>query len=199
MAAYSKAEKLRVKRGRPSLPAVAREANGRKSRRKTTVALRLVETEKEVKSVAVANRMKMGLSAKVASTQEAGSVLGRLHLLNPDEITRAQFEAGMRMAEDYARYYALTGIPFPSVKAMDIARVRGLGNMDRPDAARIATNRVMKIETVLGLVDLAGKPVTSVTKKVCVLDEGEGMQMPHMIGYLKRGLLALVEHYEIYP
>jgi hypothetical protein len=57
----------------------------------------------------------------------------------------------------------------------------------------------MKIETVLGLVDLAGKPVTSVTKKVCVQDEGEGMQMPHMIGYLKRGLLALVEHYEICP
>jgi hypothetical protein len=48
-------------------------------------------------------------------------------------------------------------------------------------------------------VDLAGKPVTSVTKKVCVQDEGEGMQMPHMIGYLKRGLLALVEHYEICP
>ncbi|WP_113945573.1 hypothetical protein [Pseudochrobactrum asaccharolyticum] len=56
-----------------------------------------------MKSVAAANRMKMGLSAKVAGTQEAGSVLGRLHLLNPDEITSAQFEAGMRMAEGYAR------------------------------------------------------------------------------------------------
>ncbi|RBO92260.1 hypothetical protein [Pseudochrobactrum asaccharolyticum] len=77
---------------------------------------------------------------------------------------------------------------------MDIAHVHGLGNIDRLDAARIAINRIMKIETVLGLVDLAGKPVTS---KVCVLDEGEGMQMPHMIGYLKCGLLALVEHYEI--
>ncbi len=71
------------------------------------------------------------------------------------------------------------------------------GIIDRLDAARIATNRVLKIEAVLGLVDFSGKPVTSVTKKVCVLDEGEGMQMPHMLGYLKHGLLALVEHYEV--
>lgn len=68
------------------------------------------------------------------------------------------------------------------------------GIIDRLDAARIATNRVLKIEAVLGLVDFSGKPVTSVTKKVCVLDEGEGMQM---LDYLKRGLLALVEHYEV--
>ena len=68
------------------------------------------------------------------------------------------------------------------------------GIIDRLDAARIATNRVLKIEAVLGLVDFSGKPVTSVIKKVCVLDEGEGMQM---LDYLKRGLLALVEHYEV--
>lgn len=195
MAAYSKAEKLKAKRGRPSLPAVAREANGRKSRRKTTVALRLVETEKEVKSVAVANRIKQGMSEGVADTQEAGSVLGRLHLLNPDAITKLQYEAGMRMGEDYARYYALTGIPFPTIKAHDVRGVRGQGSSDRPECAKTAANRIMKIEQVLGEVDLSGRPVTTVTKKVCVCDEAEGMHLPHMVEYLKRGLTALVKHY----
>lgn len=193
--AYSKAEKLKAKRGRPSLPVAAREANGRKSRRKSAVSLRLVETEKEVKSVAVANRIKQGMSEGIADTQEAGSVLGRLHLLNPDSITKLQYEAGMRMGEDYARYYALTGIPFPSIKAHDMLSLRGQGSTDRPDCARVATNRIMKIEQVLGEVDLSGRPVTSVTKKVCIRDEDEGMHLPHMVQYLKRGLTALVKHY----
>lgn len=192
---YSKAQKLKAKRGRPSLPNVEREANGRKSRRKSSVALRLVETEKEVKSVAIANRVKQGMSESVADSQEAGSVLGRLHLFNLDSITKLQYEAGMRMAEDYARYYALTGIPFPTIKAHDIRSVRGQGGTDRPECARTAANRVMKIEMVLGVIDLSGRPVTSVTKKVCVLDEAEGMHLPHMVGYLKRGLNALVQHY----
>lgn len=193
--AYSKAEKLKAKRGRPSLPVAAREANGRKSRRKSAVSLRLVETEKEVKSVAVANRIKQGMSEGIADTQEAGSVLGRLYLLNPDSITKLQYEAGMRMGEDYARYYALTGIPFPSIKAHDMLSLRGQGSTDRPDCARVATNRIMKIEQVLGEVDLSGRPVTSVTKKVCIRDEDEGMHLPHMVQYLKRGLTALVKHY----
>ena len=197
MAAYSKAGKLKAKRGRPSLPAISREANGRKSRRKSAASLRLVETEKEVKSVAVANRIKQGMSEGVADTQEAGSVLGRLHLLNPDEITKLQYEAGMRMAEDYARYYALTGIPFPTIKAHDLRGVRGQNNTDRPDCARAAANRIMKIEQVLGEVDLSGRPVTAVTKKVCIRDEEEGMHLPHMVSYLKRGLTALVAHYNL--
>lgn len=197
MAAYRKAQRLKAKRGRPSLPAAEREANGRKSRRKSAVVLRLVETEKEVKSVAVANRVKMGMSIKEADTQEAGSALGRLHLLNPDEITKVQYKAGMRMAKDYARYYALTGIPFPTIKAHDVRGVRGHSNVDRPDCARAAANRIMKIEQALGEVDMSGRPVTSVTKKFCVRDEAEGMHLPHMVQYLKRGLTALAQHYEL--
>lgn len=195
MAAYSKAQKLRAKRGRPMLPTVAREASGRKSRRKSAVSLRLVETEKEVKSVSVANRVKQGVPEDIADTQEAGSVLGRLHLLNPDAITKLQYEAGMLMAQDFARYYALTGIPFPTIKAHDMLSPRGQSSADRPDCARTAANRIMKIEQALGEVDLSGRPITSVTKKVCIRDEDEGMHLPHMVEYLKRGLTALVKHY----
>lgn len=195
MAAYSKAEKLRSKRGRPMLPIAERETNGRKSRRNSAATLRLVETEKEMKAVAVRNRIKQGIAESVADSQEAGSVLGRLHLLNPTIITKLQYEAGMRMAEDFARYYALTGIPFPAIKAHDVRGVRGQSGADKPESAKAAADRVMKIEMALGMVDRAGRPVTSVTKKVCVLDESEGMHLPHMVEYLKRGLTALVKHY----
>lgn len=193
--AYSKAQKLKAKRGRPSLPNVEREANGRKSRRKSSVALRLVETEKEVKSVAIANRIKQGMSEGIADSQEAGSVLGRLHLMDPESITKQHYEAGQRMAQDYARYYALTGIPFPTIKAHDVRGVKGYSHDDDPVNARAASERIMKIEQVLGAVDRAGRPVTSVTKKVCVMDEAEGMHLPHMVKYLKCGLDALVQHY----
>lgn len=55
----------------------------------------------------------------------------------------------------------------------------------------------MKIEQALGEVDLSGRPVTSVTKKVCIRDEAEGMHLPHMVEYLKRGLTALVKLYAL--
>jgi hypothetical protein len=197
VAAYSKAQKLKAKRGRPALPAAVREANGRKSRRKSAVVLRLVETEKEVKSVAIANRVKMGMSSKEADSQEAGSVLGRLYLNKNNGITKAQYDAGMLMAQDFARYYALTGIPFPSIKAHDIGRVSGRNETDNQSAIRAATNRVMLVEKVLGEVDHSGKPITSTTKKVCVLDEADGMHLPHMVIYLKRGLTALIKLYGI--
>lgn len=195
--AYSKAQKLRAKRGRPRLPNAVREANGRKSRRKLSIAMRTVETEKEVKSVAIANRIKQGVPSKLADRPEAGSALGRIHLFNSDYITRAQYEAGIRMAEDYARYYALTGIPFPTIKAHDIRSVRGRESVDRPECAKAAADRIMKLEAVLGAVDQAGRPVTQVTKRVCILDEAEGMHLPHMIKFLQRGLTALATHYGI--
>ncbi|MGU3575656.1 hypothetical protein ACLBWZ_08985 [Brucellaceae bacterium C25G] len=197
MAAYSKAQKLKAKRGRPTLPAAEREANGRKSRRKSAVVLRLVETEREVKSVAVANRVKLGMTNKEADSQEAGSVLGRLYLNKGNGITKAQYDAGMLMAKDFARYYALTGIPFPSIKAHDIGRVSGRNETDNQSAIRAATNRVMLIEKALGEVDHSGKPITSTTKKVCVLDEADGMHLPHMVNYLKHGLKALIKLYGI--
>lgn len=195
MAAYSKAQKLKAKRGRPTLPAAMREANGRKSRRKSAVGLRLIETEKEVKSVAVANRVKLGITNKEADSQEAGSVLGRLYLNKGNGITKAQYDAGMLMGQDFARYYALTGIPFPSIKAHDIGRVSGRNEIDNQSAIRSATNRVMLIEKALGEVDHSGEPVTSTTKRVCVLDEADGMHLPHMVAYLKRGLAILGKHY----
>gem|GEM_PF-815384 len=196
MAAYSKASKRRLKQGRPLMPAVEREPNGRKSRRKSAVMRRTHETEAEVKMVVISARMKAGLTKSIAERPEAGSVLGRLHILFPDRISYAHYQAGIRYGEDYSRYYALTGIPYPSARAHDMTRIHGLG-VDKPEAAKKARERINEICDEIRKVDQSGRPIASVLRKVCILDEDTGMHMPHMIRFLSNGLDALVDFYGI--
>lgn len=196
MAAYSKAAKRRVRKGRPLLPAVEREPNGRKSRRKHSLARRAHETEAEIKMVVISARMRAGMSSSIAERQEAGSVLGRLHILFPEKITYSHFQAGIRYGEDYRRYYALSGIPHPTARAHDLTRVQGLGT-DKPDAAKHARDRISDLGDLIRTVDQSGRPVASVMRRVCILDEDTGMYLPHMIKFLARGLDALVDFYGI--
>lgn len=196
MAAYSKAQKRRLKKGRPLLPVAEREPNGRKSRRKSSVMRRTHETEAETKMVVIAARMKAGLSRSIAERPEAGSVLGRLHILFGDRISYAHYLAGLRYGEDYCRYYALSGIPYPSARAHDMTRVRGLG-IDKPEAAEQARERVLDLGEQIRKVDQSGRPVASVIRRVCILDENTGMHLPHMIKFLIAGLDVLVDFYGI--
>ncbi len=154
------------------------------------------ETEAEVKMVVISARMKAGLTKSIAERPEAGSVLGRLHILFPDRISYAHYQAGIRYGEDYSRYYALTGIPYPSARAHDMTRIHGLG-VDKPEAAKKARERINEICDEIRKVDQSGRPIASVLRKVCILDEDTGMHMPHMIRFLSNGLDALVDFYGI--
>lgn len=196
MAAYSKAEKRRLKKGRPVLPAAEREPNGRKSRRKSSIVRRTHETEAETKLVVISARMKMGMSASIAERPEAGSVLGRLHILFPDRITYAHYQAGLRYGADYCRYYALSGIPYPSARAHDMTRVHGSG-IDKPEAAEQARERILDLGVAIRKVDQQGRPIATTIRKVCILDEDTGMHLPHMARFLAIGLDALVDFYGI--
>lgn len=173
-----------------------REPNGRLSRKREAKEARQGETERAVKETVTEARMRvLGLSVADCERPEAGSVLGRLYLDARNRISKAQYEAGCRMAEDFARYYALTGIPFPAASAIDLTRVHGLGRDPNPASVRAASNAVMAIEAALGQADESGRPVTSICKAVCVRDEP--IYHGHMIEFLKRGLRSLVEHYGI--
>ncbi|URQ76181.1 MAG: hypothetical protein NBV76_05320 [Candidatus Ochrobactrum gambitense] len=196
MAAYSKAQKRRLKKGRPLLPVAEREPNGRKSRRKSAVMRRTHETEAETKMVVIAARMKAGMSRSIAECPEAGSVLGRLHILFPDRVSYAHYQAGLRYGADYCRYYALSGIPYPSARAHDMTRVHGLG-IDKPEAAAQSRERIHELGEVIRKADQSGRPVASVMRRVCILDEDTGMHLPHMIRFLSSGLDALVDFYGI--
>lgn len=184
------------KGGRPRIEGVEREPNGQPSRRKSVRAERDSETAAETRKVAVEARMRLyGGSAEECERHEYGSVLGRLYLAR--RIKKHHFDAGSRMAEDFARYYGLTGIPYPSAKAQDISRVKGLGSDPNPEKVKAASNRVMAIEQKLGLADIQGRPVTSVCKRVCIMDDSQGMEFPHMIGFLVKGLNALAVYYGV--
>lgn len=188
MKARTAASKIRAKRGRPRKEHVMRTENGRVSRAD--------DADKAAKTTAIEARMRvLGLSVADCERPEAGSVLGRLYLDARNKVSKAQYEAGLRMAQDFARYYALTGIPFPAAHAIDLNRVHGIGRDPSPAAVRAASNAVMAIETVLGQADESGRPVLSVCKAVCIRDEP--IYHGHMIEFLKRGLRSLVEHYGI--
>ncbi|CAN7495807.1 hypothetical protein LJR231_003478 [Phyllobacterium sp. LjRoot231] len=177
--------KRKNKGGRPRLENVEREPNGRplRSQRKT-------ETEAETRKVAVQARARIyGAPEAECVRPEYGSVLGRLYMTG--HINKLQLEAGNRTAEDFGRYYGLTGIPHPSAKAQDITRVKGMGGEVSYEAARKATNRVMAIEQALGEVVVQSRSVTSVVKRVCVMDEDLGISET-MRAQLVAGLNRLV-------
>jgi hypothetical protein len=178
------------KGGRPRIEGAEREPNGRITRPTR------VETEKEARAVVIEARQRIfGASESDCAKEEFGSVLGRLFLAKA--IKKHQYEAGKMMSADFDRYYMLTGIPHPSAKAQDISRVRGLGRDSDPLKARSAANRVMMIEQQLGSVDVQGRPVTSVCKRVCVMDDAQGMELAHMIKYLVAGLEQLSTYYGV--
>ncbi len=197
----TKANRRRRKMGgRPRIEGVTRDENGRISQRKSDVAERAkkdaVETEREARAtVSGARQRVLGASEVDSVKQESGSVLGRLFLARA--ITPAQYEAGKRMGEDFQIYYGLTGIPHPSARAQDVSRIRGLGKDTDPAKARAASNRIMAIERELGLADTQGRPVTSICKRVVIMDDGQGVEYQHMRAYLKRGLEALIDYYQI--
>lgn len=182
------------KQSRLHADATTREPNGRLSRRMDAIEARNQENAREARETVLSARVRvLGMSEADSSRQEAGSVLGRLYLDARNRISKPMYDAGTRMGEDFARYYALTGIPMPTARAIDLTRVHGLGSDPNPSSVRAATNAIMRIETVLAMADESGRPVTSVCKMVCIRDET--IYHRHMVEFLKRGLRALVAHY----
>lgn len=184
----SKAAKLkqkRISRGRPRKEGAERHPCG-----KIKQDWSKRESEKEAMSVAMVARGKIhGLNQNNAL---AGYTLGRIFL--DGNITQHQLEAGNEYAEDMARYYRLTGIPFPSARAQSIGGVRGSDgeiSESRAMAARRASNRMMELEGILLRCE-DGPQVRSTVKSVCLMDiEGLRTMPERQMLWLRRGLEAL--------
>lgn len=195
---YSRGAKKRARRGRRLIPNVERLPDGRISRSNSAKEGRQKATVAETLSVALEARMRVyGASEAECGRPEMGHALGRLYLDKRNGISAEMFQAGIRMAEEYSRYYGLTGVPFPSPRAQDLFRVGGIGGDVDPAKARKARNDAQAIELVLAIGDEAGCPVRTITKRVCIEDSDEGLYRTHMINYLRRGLKLLVVHYGI--
>lgn len=204
MKARTKGQKKRAKRGRPCLPAAGREPTGRRSRRIADNQQRedpmAVATARRIRQHGIADMRDR--SGRLVPANDAardprwGYALGVL--LMGKDITARQHDAGVKYAEDMARYYRLTGVPFPSARAQDMHRVAadtGEG-ADRAAAAKAARGQMMALRAVLqavGDID-TGRCVEGVVKSVALLDEPVSHSR---IGFLRRGLNALSALYKL--
>lgn len=115
-------------------------------------------------------------------------------------VTESQHEAGVRYSQDMARYYGLTGVPFPSARAQDLFAIKSAG--DEPEgkgkAAASARNRMVELRNLLlssGDIN-TGRRVLHTVNVVCVEDIDELRTLNEaMKAWLKRGLNALARHY----
>lgn len=184
----SKAEKLRhkrISRGRPRKANAERHPCG-----KIKQEWSQRESEQDAVSVALTARGKIhGLNENNAL---AGYTLGRIFL--DGKISEYQREAGDEYADDMARYYRLTGIPFPSARAQSMGTIRGSdGDVSQSlaDAARRASNRMMELEGILLRCE-EGPQVKTTVRNVCLMDiEGLRLMPERQLLWLKRGLDAL--------
>lgn len=156
------------------------------------------ETEREVRSVAIAARQShhfSGAKGVDVGSPFAGYTLGRMFL--DGKLTAHERAAGDEYARQMARYYSLTGIPFPSVRAQSLFSVKGFEGettAERTRAARAATNRMMELEGVL-LKLPEGPRVKTTVFNVCVMDYEVLRTMPEpQLAWLKRGLTELHWH-----
>lgn len=207
MKARTKAQKIKAKRGRPFLPGNEREPNGQLSRRKASRDTRQQQTEGKNMDVAVNRRIRQfdlkdyrdkGGRLITAEQQAAdprhGYVLGRM--LIDGTVTKEQHDIGIRIGEDMARFYGLTGVPFPSARAQDLFAVRGSGGDDsegRAKAARKARDKANALrDAFLACGDInTGRKVAHTVMQVCVLDVDEARKWPnHMMLWLRHGLNA---------
>ncbi len=201
----TKAAKRAARRGRPRRGNVERTPSGQISR---SAKQRETNEDEVMQTVLEQRRRNHGLHPKQAKRAEAGHVLGRIYLDNQlgehrkiGSLAHARLEAGNRYAEDVARYFGLTGIPFPSTRAQNLFAVRGHegeDNTSRAAATRAATNRMMELEGCLLGCHWQGRQVATTIRNVCVIDIDEARGWPeHMMEWLRTGLDALVMFYGI--
>ena len=73
-----------------------------------------------------------GASEAQCGDTKWGYLLGRLYLTTSYGLRSHQHEAGVRMAQDYARYFGLCGLPQPNARALDLFRVHGMAGDVEP-------------------------------------------------------------------
>lgn len=203
-----------MRSGRPRLVGVPRNASGRicetRDERNERMAWQKRETEAETMATALLARQNVyDLSEAQAKHPEAGHVLGRIYLdgtlgevrENKEGIAYVRLTAGKRYAEDMARYYGLTGIPFPSPRAMELFRIGGYDgevSAERARQAKLAANHAQSLEAALLASCGHGRQVAHTVKSVCLLDIEESRGWPeHMMKWLRTGLDELVLTYGV--
>lgn len=166
-------------------------------------------TEAEARSVVVEQRIKrdniIPFQGKTPEEQaidpRRGYTLGLMWL--DGTIQEHQHEAGIRYANDMARYLGLKGIPFPSPRAQNLFAVRGHDGeeseirVEAAQKAQVRFNALQKALQAVGDID-TGRRVERKVAEVCVQDIIEARKWPEpTMLLLRKGLNALSYFYGI--
>lgn len=201
MAARTKAQKLKVKRGRPRRDA-PRTPSGQISRSKEANLEMNMQPALDRRIRHYDIRSTKDTSAQILAGDPAwGYLLGRL--LKDGTINKAQHDAGNRYADDMSSYFGLTGVPFPSAKAQNMFAVKGSsGDDDEGKGKRAAKARAKMVklrDLLLACGDInTGRKVLHTVNAVCVEDIDHLRTLNGaMRAWLVLGLNALGRHYEV--
>lgn len=132
-----------------------------------------------------------GASAAQCDDTKWGYLLGRLYLTTSIGMRSHQHEAGVRMAQDYARYFGLNGYPQPNARALDLFRVHGRVGDGDPDAAAEAAKKVTAIRA-----RLPGN-VRTIVEAACIYEHDNATWSGLNLTMLKAGLTNLAIYYQI--
>jgi hypothetical protein len=179
-------------------------------------------TQQEARSVVVEQRIKRGkilpFRAKdgkvITAEQQAldprlGYVAGQMW--HDHAITQRQHEALERFCADMARFYASSGVPFPSARAQSLFSVRGHSGDESDDRAEMARKARIKANTMRDMligtipcpngtkvqIDMGRKIIHALTQ-VAILDIPEARGWPeHMMVLVRKGANILADYYGI--
>lgn len=181
--------------GRPREEGVLRTPSGRKSR--SAAARR--ETQRQIQATALNARMRhTGLRAKEATQPYAGSVLGLLHF--DGHLKARELKAGEHYAQMMARHYALSGIPFPSVRAQNLSVIKGHAGEEMQSIAQAtvkAARRARALDRILlssGPRGEMGQQIRTKVYEVCLLDDPRAREWnKYTKGLVAKGLSAIAD------
>lgn len=174
-------------------------ARPRKSLAHRTASGRIVrsqQTPKEQPADEVVVRFRQrayGASEKTARDPRFGYELGRLSLAA--RIEPREHDAGLKWAQNTARYARTMGYPAPTPKAVRLGASLGR-TPDEPseNTIRRLAESHMKAQTALAA---AGPYALRACREVCILDLDTGQWGEETIAALKAGLAALADLYEL--
>lgn len=170
-----------------------REPNGKLSRRTEHKQERRRVDEQVMMSVAKDARVRLwGVSYDLAGTAHAGSVVGRLVLM--DRLTQEQADVAQHVQGIYERYRRAIDAP-PRPGAVDLNRVHGLGtgNDMSPEQCAVARKAWADVQTILLEANMFNRAsnLFAAMDYLVLRDEYH----PHMVGDLRLALNALGRYY----
>jgi len=180
---------------KPDLPRAPSGALSRSAFRYEREAELTKAEQTENMAVVVQARVRTGKAsiAAAAASVEAGSSIGRL--LMAGKIGRRLYEAGTRFGEDVYRWHRLIGLPHPSPRAINYARVGGEAACASRDEVREAETRYMAIYRAIAMTG-SNHAQVRVTLWNCVVEDFDAANWnEYTVGLLRRGLVALADLY----